>query len=213
MLTKPRIRKQDVTTLGWTLGAAITWFLMLAQPASAMEDPVAGRWESRDLLNYNTGELRPRITSEDRLNVQFVSKSGRQSPWVSPAARTPEPGQVREISTEYLYLVGSPTNRSDVLGLCTTITQEFRFSRDRSTDPACTANLATCNAEYGKQCGGTVGPPEFWNCTNGGCRSFDTSQDCVSLFFGHRCDGDCGPPPCLSKECVVDQIYQLCACK
>jgi len=61
MLTKMHFRRQRVVALSWILSAAAAWAFMDAQPAGAMEDPVTGRWASRDPISHNSRLIRPGI--------------------------------------------------------------------------------------------------------------------------------------------------------
>lgn len=59
MLTRIHFRGPKVAQAGSIAGTAVVWLLAITQPARAMEDPVTGRWATRDPLFYNRSSMKP----------------------------------------------------------------------------------------------------------------------------------------------------------
>lgn len=97
--------------------------LVVTAPALAMNDPVTGRWMTRDPLWYNNNVKRVRIPKHRRASKparSLLDDQTREAPWGRRATRTRSPlGDVTFASNpmHFEYLDSKPTVRRDASGL------------------------------------------------------------------------------------------------
>ena len=113
-------RENRIMSVGLLSLAAI---LTAAAPALAMNDPVTGRWITRDPLPYNMGILVPdqqaTLRGEQRPFAQVIRTITGQDFLAQPPAEPAFRHDQAERANSFLCMSANPTAKSDPLGLNT----------------------------------------------------------------------------------------------